>query len=297
MAKKEKDKLVAFCDKYSNLIKLASVVPLKDDSPPGGLPPGGDGDPDKPKKTEPPTTPDLHDTTEDQLKIYEQLTAEQLELIARALQEFADTNNLTVDALLLDTANSEKLINLLLEIDGIPEDLKTLIKDGDREATQRLLNSVFTGERSNIVGLNESAVDTLHTYLNNVAQSRGLTLDQLINDEKNSELLKTSLQGYGDVPGQFKELTSAAVRDEVMAINDGDGIDSLSDGQITIVREYTASQAGRRNMSIEDYCDSNTLVDDFSALSKSSILMNNLSYYSSGKLSETLTKLLLRNSE
>ena len=48
-------------------------------------------------------------------------------------------------------------------------------------------------------------------------------------------------------------------------------------------------------MTVEDYYGSNTIENDFTALSKSSILMNNLSHYSSGKLSETLTKLLTRN--
>ncbi|MBR1385224.1 MAG: hypothetical protein IJ568_00170, partial [Bacilli bacterium] len=292
-----KNELVSFCKKYSNLIKLASVSQTKERTSPNGPP--DDDDSDGEQKTEPkteaPTVPNLEDTTESQLQIYEQLTTEQLELIANALQEFANTNNLTVDSLLLDEANSEKLVELLLAIDGIPKDLKILIEQGDRVATQSLLNSIFTGERNNIVGLNESAVDTLHTYLNDVAVSRGLTLEQLVNDSNNHEVLRASLQGYNDVSKEFKGLTSAAIRDEVIAVNDGNGIDSLSEGQVSIVRDYTSNLAKRENMTVEDYYGSNTIENDFTALSKSSILMNNLSHYSSGKLSETLTKLLTRN--
>ena len=102
----------------------------------------------------------------------------------------------------------------------------------------------------------------------------------------------TLLNSYGEVAKQFMGLTPVAIKDEVIAVNDGNGIQDLSDGQVSIIRKYTDNVATSGNMGIEDYYSSNTIENDINILSKSSVFMNNIKNYSSEGLNKILVNIL-----
>lgn len=228
--------------------------------PSGGGPTGPTG-PTTPTATPPTETPPVTDPTGTSIPLVAPVDAGPLDDM-----ELEDLDG-TVEALIalsgdecLDTyveneVNSDKIKQLLLDSPNIPQEFKDQIKDADSKVVRKFIEDMLKGKYPEVFDLNAVNLSIMHRYLEQIAKDNGITVDQLINDPKYTELLKTTLEGFGNVSELFKELVKLAPEDFqtiMLKVYDGDGTTELPTEDTDIVRSFVDFIAEETGITYEE---------------------------------------------
>ena len=255
--------------------------------------PGGEDNPyggDEPK-TEPPV--ELPDNTQDQLKYYKELTMAELSDISANLSKFAETNNLTLEQLLLDENCAEILIKYIESSPVFSDALKKLIVEGNPKASQTLLRQIFTGQQTDVMGLNEISKESVKALLRNIANENNISADDLLSKKENVSKIREGLKGYKDIVGNLKSIKTESIREKLVSIYDGEGIGNYSTGSIVIMRNYTDIASGTYKLDVDEYLASEKAATDFASYGKTAVLMDTISGFTDDNLIEAL-KLIIK---
>ncbi len=219
---------------------------------------------------------ELPDMTADQIKIYEEMTIDQLNVLTDLLESYAKYKGLTLTELLKDVKYQDEVIEYLTVNNSIPASLKETLTKGDRAKSYALLNSLYSGGQPNVVGITENTKKTLATYLSDVAENNNMTFKDLMGNSGTS-VLKTALSKFEGVKNNI-----ASARDyktNFIDIYDGNNISTLSEDTVKIERMYGDVVSNSQNKDIEKYFESNTLNEDFETLGKFSTFSKTVSNY------------------
>ena len=186
---------------------------------PKNPPPGGSDDPTEPTHTD-------EELAALQIAEYEKLSLDNLDGVTEELIKLAEQEGVSLDKLLSDDAYKEKLANLLATSTFIPEDLKKLILKSDT-VSQKVLFDITSGKYPSVIGLDDNTKKIYYNYLTNIANANGITLDQLLNDDKYKDLLKKSFSTFSSVVGELKGLDDSSITEKLKKVKNGelDGID------------------------------------------------------------------------
>lgn len=273
---------------------LGSDIAIENEIPGNGNDNGNGGSGNTEQPTEP--TPDaLVDNSKEQLEAYKNLSMNDLSNIAAELNKLSSTEEKSIEELLNNEEYSEQIQNMLLASPNIHDDLKQLITDGSSVITQAVLKSIFNGQQGDIIGLNDNTILTLKNYLGSIAQSNNLSLESLILEENNSQVLKTALKGFSSVTTTLKELDDTQLKDKLIQIYDGDGIGDMEESTISIIRDHADSIAQNTSSNVEDMFQSDFVPSELKGLGKFSVFLDSLSGYSNQSIKSILTSLMTAN--
>ncbi|MBR1385228.1 MAG: hypothetical protein IJ568_00190 [Bacilli bacterium] len=252
---------------------------------------GSGGSGNNENKTTPQTEVPKEDTTQRQMEYYKSLSFEQLGLISEYLAKLAETNKITVETLLTDKNYSGILASTLGSIEYLPSELVKLINEGDVAATQALVYDIFTGEKPEVVALNDYTKSSLYTYLTGVAEDNKTELSSLITNEQYDKVIKSSLSSYGNVVTTLAGLNDTAITEKVTDVYDGNNIEQLDDGEVNIIRDYTEIMAIKNDTSADEYLANKNLPNDYKDLGKTSVFANTVKDFSFDKMKSVLLSL------
>ena len=258
---------------------------------PGGRNPGG-GDPPSGGGGDPPTeAPELPDNTQDQMKYYQELAMSELSDIAENLAKFAETNKLTIQALLFDEKNAEKLVEYLSTLGVLDEGLRKLIKEGNILKTQELLRDIFIGKQESIVGLDSLTKEVIVNKLNDIAATNNTTISNLLSNESNANLIRAELNDK-DIINNLKSISRENMKSQLSNIYDGDGVDNYKSKTLKTLKDYMDKASEKNNMSIEDYLESDKSLSNIDNLGKTTVFLNTISGFDDKTLIEVLRTVL-----
>ena len=219
---------------------------------------------------------ELPDMTADQIKIYEEMTIDQLNVLTDLLESYAKYKGLTLTELLKDVKYQDEVIEYLIVNNSIPASLKETLTKGDRAKSYALLNSLYSGGQPNVVGITENTKKTLATYLSDVAENNNMTFKDLMGNS-GTRVLKTALSKFEGVKNNI--VSARDYKTNFIDIYDGNNISTLSEDTVKIERIYGDVVSNSQNKDIEKYFESNTLNEDFETLGKFSTFSKTVSNY------------------
>lgn len=243
------------------------------DPPPGGgdgdpPPGGGDGDP-PPGGTGPTAIPTGTPPTPTDPTLPTGVTVPLAPAVDAGPLEDMDLDDLdgTVEALIAlsgdeyldkfveNDVNADKIKQMLLDSPNVPQEFKDQIKDVDSKVVRKFIEEVLKGKHPEIFDLNAVNLTIIHRYLEQVARDNGITVDQLISDPKYTELLMTTLKGFGNITELFKELAKLPPEDFqaiLLKVYDGDGTSELPAEDTDIVRSFVDFIAEETEITYEE---------------------------------------------
>lgn len=226
-----------------------------------------------------PTTKNLIDNSKEQLEAYKTMSMNDLDSVSKDLAKYAKEQGKTVEEILSNKEYSQQIKELLLQNKNLSQELKQMITDGSSEISQAVIKSIFDGKQSEIIGLTDNTVITMKAYLTAVAQTNGITLDELINNQEHSVLLKSSLKSFDGVAKELTGLTEDSIVDRISKIYDGNGVSEIDENTIGIIRGHIDVVASSSQTSAEEVLFGDTLNSEINNLGKFSIFAENLYGY------------------
>lgn len=236
-------------------------VPGGSGGPSGGGGPSGPSGPTVPTATTPTETPTVTDPTGTSIPLVapvdpgplNDMELEDLDGTVEAL--IALSGDECLDTYVENEVNSDKIKQLLLDSPNIPQEFKDQIKDADSKVVRKFIEDMLKGKYPEVFDLNAVNLSIMHRYLEQIAKDNGITVDQLISDPKYTELLKTTLEGFGNVSELFKELVKLTPEDFqtiMLKIYDGDGTTELPTEDTNIVRSFVDFIAEETGITYEE---------------------------------------------
>ena len=251
---------------------------------PGGGGPRGTGTPTPTAVTDPPTTPV---TTSPETTVPETTTPETAPIAAVKLSEL-DTSSLTelqlsslnglvdqmielanqnkgsLDSFVESDEYSDKIKQMLLESPYVPQELKAIIMDLDSSVVRLLLEYILKGNSPEIFDLNTLNLGIIYSCLDDVAKNNNLTIDELINNSKNAQILKEGLSQFDDVIDLIKgweELSNEDFQEQLSAFYYGDVSEEFPTHDITTTRNYVDYLADACDVSYEELLTDNSYAE------------------------------------
>lgn len=239
-----------------------------------------------------PTDTQLVDNSLEQLNNYKNMSMSDLSAIANELNKIATREGKVLDDILNNDEYSEQVKNLLLLSPNVSENLKQLITEASPKVSMTLLRNIFIGNESDVVGINETTKKTLKSYLSTVADVNNLSVQDLVNNEENSTLLKDAMSNFNTVTDTLKGLKDSSLNNKVLSIFDGDGIDKMNSATVMIIREHADTIANNQNSDIETILNSTIGTKEFEQLGKFSVFAGTLNNYDHTSMSSIINSLI-----
>lgn len=271
---------------------------------------------DPPKETTPETTPDttpdtVPDTTPEESVIpggvelskidtesLEEVKLDELNGTVQELIDLSKSKSKLLDELLGTDEESDNIKKLLLESPNIPEEFKNVIKDLDSRTVRLLLKYILHGNSPEIFDLNTLNLGVMYSYLEGVAKTNGLTMEQLLTDSKNTGLLRSALQECDNVVELIKgweDLSSEEFQEQLKEFYYGDVSEEFPDSDITVTRAYVDFLAEECDVYYEDFLkDSSyaeTLKEGAVQLGKSLTFFKAASFFTDDGMRNTVTSM------
>lgn len=158
------------------------------------------------------------------------------------LKNIANSNNVNLDDLLSKEEYADKIKEVTLKSQYIPDDIKELLMNSDSKIVQKSLASIMSGNDSEIFNLNSLNLDIIKKRLENVANANGITINQLLTDDKYTNILKEALGEFEDVSQQlikWDDMEPEEYQKKLLSVYDGDQIDDVKSNTINIIRDFT----------------------------------------------------------
>ena len=289
----KEDKLDALIKEFKNKIKNPRV-PSGSNNPP----PGGDN---KPPVENPPTEPgiigptsptlELPDNTQEQLNYYKELSINELHQIFLLLDEFCTSNNITIQELLFDKKNCGLLCDMIESSNLFKDELRILVKDGNQIKTQQLFRDIFMGKQ-NFMGISDTTASFFLDDLNTIANEKNITVQELLSDVKYVPDIKNSLSITKDIVLGLKDIPQDTLKDQLIKIYDGDGVDNYNENLILRLRKYADDNSANANIDIINYLNSDNAVTDYNNLGKVSVILDTIQNCDDEKYLEALNNII-----
>ena len=158
------------------------------------------------------------------------------------LKNIANSNNVNLDDLLSKEEYADKIKEVTLKSQYIPDDIKELLMNSDSKIVQKSLASIMSGNDSEIFNLNSLNLDIIKKRLENVANANDITINQLLTDDKYTNILKEASGEFEDVSQQLIEwddMEPEEYQKKLLSVYDGDQIDDVKSNTINIIRDFT----------------------------------------------------------
>ncbi len=158
------------------------------------------------------------------------------------LKNIANSNNVNLDDLLSKEEYADKIKEVTLKSQYIPDDIKELLMNSDSKIVQKSLASIMSGNDSEIFNLNSLNLDIIKKRLENVANANDITINQLLTDDKYTNILKEALGEFEDVSQQlikWDDMEPEEYQKKLLSVYDGDQIDDVKSNTINIIRDFT----------------------------------------------------------
>lgn len=173
-----------------------------------------------------------------QIKLYEKMSMEGMEGLAAELVKTAASLGITVDELLSNSKYATKLHSILLKSSYLSDELKAEINSSSGAVTQEVLRDIFNGKHPSIVGLNNDTASIYLAYLQSIATTNNISVEDLVTDEKYKDILKQTLTDFSKIPEMFEGVTGEELVNRALDIYDGKNISNYDENAVTIVRTY-----------------------------------------------------------
>ena len=158
------------------------------------------------------------------------------------LKNIANSNNVNLDDLLSKEEYADKIKEVTLKSQYIPDDIKELLMNSDSKIVQKSLASIMSGNDSEIFNLNSLNLGIIKKRLENVANANGITINQLLTDDKYTNILKEASGEFEDVSQQlikWDDMEPEEYQKKLLSVYDGDQIDDVKSNTINIIRDFT----------------------------------------------------------
>ena len=171
-----------------------------------------------------------------------QVSLDELNGFVVELKNIANSNNINLDDLLSKEEYADKIKEVTLKSQYIPDDIKELLMNSDSKIVQKSLASIMSGNDSEIFNLNSLNLDIIKKRLENVANANDITINQLLTDDKYTNILKEASGEFEDVSQQLIEwddMEPEEYQKKLLSVYDGDQIDDVKSNTINIIRYFT----------------------------------------------------------
>ena len=158
------------------------------------------------------------------------------------LKNIANSNNVNLDDLLSKEEYADKIKEVTLKSQYIPDDIKELLMNSDSKIVQKSLASIMSGNDSEIFNLSSLNLDIIKKRLEDVANANDITINQLLTDDKYTNILKEALGEFEDVSQQlikWDDMEPEEYQKKLLSVYDGDQIDDVKSNTINIIRDFT----------------------------------------------------------
>ena len=202
--------------------------------------PGGPPAPADPTAPEQPEEPPLEPMDID-TSCLRDLPLKDVDGIVDTIIEIADKNKLGIDEVLADDKYSDELKDALLKSEFIPDELKEQLLDANSTVVRKLFESIMKGEFPEIFELNPLNIGAAYTYLQRCASELGISVEELLTNEKYTEILKEKLKAFNGVVDFCKaidDLPPEEYQDKLLGVWDGNEIDGMEDSTVDVIRDY-----------------------------------------------------------
>ena len=171
-----------------------------------------------------------------------QVSLDELNGFVVELKNIANSNNINLDDLLSKEEYADKIKEVTLKSQYIPDDIKELLMNSDSKIVQKSLASIMSGNDSEIFNLNSLNLDIIKKRLENVANANDITINQLLTDDKYTNILKEASGEFEDVSQQlikWDDMEPEEYQKKLLSVYDGDQIDDVKSNTINIIRDFT----------------------------------------------------------
>ena len=171
-----------------------------------------------------------------------QVSLDELNGFVVELKNIANSNNINLDDLLSKEEYADKIKEVTLKSQYIPDDIKELLMNSDSKIVQKSLASIMSGNDSEIFNLNSLNLGIIKKRLENVANANDITINQLLTDDKYTNILKEALGEFEDVSQQlikWDDMEPEEYQKKLLSVYDGDQIDDVKSNTINIIRDFT----------------------------------------------------------
>jgi hypothetical protein len=206
-------------------------------SPP---PPGDPGTPADPPAPEEPIETPLEPMDID-TSCLRDLPLKDVDGIVDTIIDIADKNKLGIDEVLADDKYNDQIKEALLKSDFIPDELKEQLLDADSVIVRKLFESIMKGEFPEIFELNPLNIGAAYKYLQRCASELGISVEELLTNDKYTEVLKEKLKSFDGVVDFCKvidDLPPEKYQDKLLGVWDGNDIEGMEDSTVDVIRDY-----------------------------------------------------------
>lgn len=304
------DEILQFAEKHLN--GLNAIEPTTTPTPTPPAPPtppgpggyygggGGGGGGGTPPATTPPTSGE--EVKPIDTSSLSNLNLKELDNVVDQLISMADENKKGLDEILANKDLADKLKKLLLESQYIPDELKSQLTDADSQIVRQLFEAIMKGEEPEIFDLNPLNLGAVYSYLMQIANANGITVEQLLTDPKYESLLKATLQDFNDVIEELKgweDLSAEQYQKNLLNIYDGNAINETKPKAIPILRTFIDHVSETTEIVAEELLTKTEYAEIMKkatqAFGKTSIFMNASSHNSSKGMREIVGNLFNGN--
>lgn len=250
----------------------------------GGGGGGSASDPTDPGITAPVTPPQGNQISDEIATQMSKLALNDLDSVVDSLKDMSTTKGKGIDEMLLDEKMADELKALLLASQHIPEELRQLLTSQDSQVVRQAFSDIMNGKYPEVFELNPLNVGIVYRYLCEMAESNGMTIEQLL---ANPELLKSTLAGFEDAVDLLKTMSSLPPEEcqkELLDIYDGNNIAEKKPNAVQAVRTLInyvseATEIGQEELLTDkNYAEIlRTATEEFG---KTSVLINAAASYS-----------------
>lgn len=228
----------------------------------------------------------------------ENLKLKELDSVAGSLRDMSKNVGKGIDEVLADDKYNDDIKNLLLTSQYIPDDLKKILTDNDSVVSRLLLEKIMNGEYPEIFDINPLNMGVIYTYLNDAASKNNISVNELLTDEKNAELLKDTLSQFEDVKDiliGWDDLNAEEYQSKLLDVYDGNEVGDKKASSIEILRTFTGYISDESGVAAEElltetkYAD--TMKQATQEFGKSSLFASTLTKYSNKGMNDVITSL------
>ena len=212
--------------------------------------------------------------------------------------ELAKQKNTYLDQYIESDVNADKIKEMLLESPYVPQEFKAVIMDLDSQVVRLLLEYILKGNSPEIFDLNTLNIGIMFSCINDIAKENGLTFDELINNSKNSGILRENLAKYSDVVDLiqgWEDLSNDDFQTQLKAFYYGDVSEEFPEQDVIATRQYVDYLAAACEVShdelLNDSTYAETLKEGAVQFGKSLTFFTANSFFSDEGLSKNMTKL------
>ena len=263
--------------------RVSAIAKPKKKYDPGNDDPGGGGGPRKEIK--------YVDTTQEQMKYYQEMDTSLLISLSSLLKSLADSKGVSLSEFLTNSKYAAMIRENLLKDSNLSQELRKALQNGDPSKTQALLKSIVfveTDEARAMFGFDRTTVTPIADLIKISANSNDIS--EYI---KNGGNVKKALSDIGSTSSYIGALNSNNVIDELMNVYNGDVNDDFSDTSFVVVRSFLDEVSEYRDTPVDNILSSNDYIQEpLVNLYKTTSYLSNISSYSDEDASLIITNML-----